>query len=154
MCSHASVVDVADRAVAAAATGRVVDEHREAAEARGRGLHERAARVLVGEVGGDERRRPAGGLRSRRPPRRRGRGRGPVTTTSAPSAANSTAIARPIPDVDPVTSARSPAMRIATERSALATPACRAESSQAVRRTAAGAPGKPPAIAVDHEQRR
>ena len=35
----------------------------------------------------------------------------PVTTTAAPWAANASAIARPMPAVDPVTSARSPCMR-------------------------------------------
>ncbi len=41
-------------------------------------------------------------------PRSRSR---PVTTTAAPSRANSIAIERPSPDVEPVTSARSPAIR-------------------------------------------
>ena len=69
------------------------------------------ARVLGAEVGGEEHGRSAAGRDLLHDRGRRARGRGRGRRPAAPSAANSRAIALPIPEVDPVTSARSPCNR-------------------------------------------
>ena len=103
--------DLGDGRIARVAAGRVVDQHREPAEPRRRLVDERPRTPArrAGRRRRNARSRPP--RRSRGPRRHRVSALRPVTTTAAPCAANATAIARPIPAVDPVTSARSPSIR-------------------------------------------
>ena len=94
-----------------AAAGGVVHQHGEPTEASRRALDQVVARGLVDEVGGDElgvavRGSPA--FRAAAATASPRAGSRPVTSTRAPCAANSTAIARPMPAVEPVTTAISP----------------------------------------------
>ena len=107
---YSVVISPTAAVVSRADADRVVHQHGQPTESFDGLGDERLGGVEPGEVGRDEvgfaARGP--GLLDHGPPRSASR---PWTTTRAPSAANSTATARPMPEVEPVTRASSPAMR-------------------------------------------